>query len=309
MFAPTTWGEANLAVATFLYWETDPLYPAAINTDIERIRENIAERHAVTKQDATLLDRSWDPGELSPIFVNSFNGPALDIAMTMGGGRYKTADREWIRRIAFDSIRKHPVYYAKFVVSMLYLYFKPAPDDDFRVYLQNRAWLFYVARHYSPEKGKAFMVRLGKEFAREPPPPTLIITESDPNVPMNLSERILIPPTVGWRVYYLTHLARHAFFEFWAWPICMFVGLIASLIVLARTRFRHDGAFVLFIITISAVGASLVVSLVEYSQPRYSYPMEWVYGMSAVLLPLLLMRSTTPSPGTRTDRRPHFAIY
>ena len=135
------------------------------------------------------------------------------------------------------------------------------------------------------------MTRVGKEFAAAPPPPPLLVTEKDPNVAMDLSERVLVPPTAGWRAYYLTHYARRAVFEHWFWSISVFVALFASLVVLAVTRFRHTKAFMLFIITISAVGAALVVSLVEYSQPRYSYPMEWVYGMSAVLLPLLFMRS------------------
>jgi hypothetical protein len=45
-----------------------------------------------------------------------------------------------------------------------------------------------------------------------------------------------------------------------------------------------------FVLTASAVGASLVVSLVEYSNPRYSYPMEWVYGLAVVLFPLLFIQ-------------------
>ena len=43
-------------------------------------------RHVETKQDVTLLDRSWDLHKLSLVFVNSFSGSALDIAMNIGGG-------------------------------------------------------------------------------------------------------------------------------------------------------------------------------------------------------------------------------
>ena len=57
------------------------------------------------------------------------------------------------------------------------------------------------------------MTRVGKEFAAAPPPPPLLITEKDPNVAMDLSERVLVPPTAGWRAYYLTHYARRAVFE------------------------------------------------------------------------------------------------
>ena len=108
VFAPTTWGEANLAVATFLYWETDPGYPPEVNRDIERIRQIIDDRHRETKQDPNLLDRSWDPNQLSPIFVNSFSAPALYIAMNIGGGGYESSGRQWIRRIGFDQYGSIP---------------------------------------------------------------------------------------------------------------------------------------------------------------------------------------------------------
>lgn len=285
-FVPTTWGEANLAVATFVYWQTDPSYPVEINQDIEKIQKIIRARFMVTQIDPSPMSTSWDPDVLGPIFVQSFNAAALDIAQVMGG-HYETVGRAWIRRIAFDSIRKRPGVYARFVWAMMYNYYKPAPDFDFRVYLQNRAWLFYIDKRFSRERGNAFMTRLGRELADGTPPRDVIVTSFDPAAQMDLNERIVIRPTRLWRVYEVTHRIRQNLFEFWGWSYAVFVALIGSTFVLVRTRGRDGAAFVLFIITISALGASLVVSLVEYSQPRYSYPMEWVYGLSVVLLPLL----------------------
>lgn len=293
-FAPTTWGEANLAVATFVYWEKDPSYPPEINADIERIQGVIRGRLELTGKDRTILDRSWAPLETSPIYVESFNGAALDIAQMMGG-HYETAGRFWIRRIAFDSIRKHPDYYAKFVYAMLYLYFKPAPDFDFRVYLQNRSFMFYVQNHFSAKRGIEFMVRLGKEFADSAPPPKLIVTNFDPAANVDLGERIIVPPTFGWRIYELTHKLRFRLFEYWLWSAMVLIGVIASLVMLVRTRLRDDAAFALFIVSISAVGASLVVALVEFSQPRYSYPMEWAYVICAMLLAVVTIVRPAPA--------------
>jgi len=287
-FAPTTWGEANLAVATFLYWEQDPAYPPEINAGIARIRDIIAERYVVTNLDRNLLDQTWDPERLAPIFVQSFNGAALDVAMRMGGN-YETAGREWIRRIAFDSIAKNPGYYAKFFVSMMYLYFKPPSEFDFRAYLLNRAQVVFIDRLFSPSRGDAFMVRLGKEFAN-PSPGRVIITQPDPAVSMALQDRILLPATPWWRVYHLTYVVRRALAPHWIWPLVWLTGLLASAALLVKTRARHHGAFAVFIVTISTLGASLVVSMVEYSQPRYSYPMEWTYLLTAVMLPLLFWR-------------------
>jgi hypothetical protein len=215
------------------------------------------------------------------------------------GGNYETAGRMWIRRIAFDAIRKHPTVYVKFVWTMMYNYFRPAPDYDFRYYLQNRAWLFYIDKRFSPERGNAFMVRLGKEFASGPPPAQVLITASTTEAPVDLQDRVLISPTRGWRIYELTHLMRFRFFEYWFWSAMILVGFVSGGVVLVWSRFTHEGAFVVFIVATSAIGASLVVSLVEYSQPRYSYPMEWSYGVVAVLLPLLVVSSPH-----RLGRRP-----
>jgi hypothetical protein len=289
VFAPTTWGEANLAVATFLGWQTDPSYPPAINADIERIQGILQARLRGLKGDATLLDRSWNPMRLGGIFVEGFNQDALNIAIKMGG-TYETDARQWIRRISFDAIRKRPDQYAKFVFTMLFQYFRPIPEYDFRAYLQNRASVFYIVRLFSAEKDNAFMVRLGKEHADQSPPPAVVITNPDPAVAMDQNDRIVLTPTRAWRIYDVTHRIRRGVFQRVIWPAAVPIGLLASIVVLARTRLRHDGAFAVFVITISAIGASLVVSLVEFSQPRYSYPMEWTYGVSLVLLPLLFVK-------------------
>lgn len=289
VFAPTTWGEANLAVATFLAWQTDPSYPPSINADIEKIRAILQQRLAYVKKDIGVLDRSWQPLELGSIFVEGFNQDALNIAVKMGGA-YETEARAWIRTVAFDAVRKRPRQYAKFVFAMLAYYFWPIPEYDFRVYLLNRAHTFYVARYFAPEKGVDFLVRLGKEFANAHPPPAVVITNPDPAVEMALNDRILLKSTRAWRIYDLTHRARRMFFQRMIWPASVLIALLGSLWVLARTRCRHEPAFVVFIIAVSAIGAGLVVSLVEFSQPRYSYPMEWTYSLSLILLPLLFAR-------------------
>ena len=295
VFAPTTWGEANLAVATFLLWQTDPSYPPEINADVERIQGILTARLASQGKNANTLDATWHPQRLGQIFLEGFNQDALNVATAMGG-HYETSARTWIRRVSFDAIRKRPVHYTKFVFTMLVHYFWPIPEYDFRVYLQNRAATFYVNHYFSPERGNDFLVRLGKEYAQGQPPPAVVITNPDLSVTMDQNDRVILQPTRAWRVYELTHRARRFFYQRLIWPVAVGVALLASTWVLVRSRFRHDAAFVLFIVTISAIGASLVVSLVEFSQPRYSYPMEWTYSVAMVLLPLLVLRDTAANP-------------
>ncbi len=291
-FATSVWGEANLAVGTFTFWEKDNRYPPEINATIDSIQKIIQERFNITGVSRDVLLGSWSPQELSPIFVQGFNGPALDRAMNMGGKSYNNENRYWIRTVAFDSITKHPDIYTKFVYTMLWLYYhgiSSGSDFDFRAYLINRASVMYVDKLFSRERENAFMVRLGKEFADGTPPTAITIADDDPVSKAPLNERILLAATPAWRAYYVLHLVRRTIFANSLWSIAFFIVLILSTLELLRSKGRHWGAFVLFILTVSAFGASLVISLVEYSQPRYSYPMEWVYYLSVVLLPLLFV--------------------
>ena len=294
VFAPTTWGEANFAVATQLSWQTDPAYPPPINEAITRIHDIIYERMARLGKDPAVLETSWDPDVLGPVFLESFNITALDIALTMGG-RYETGSRAWIRRIGIDAIRKRPMRYVKFVYAMLRLYFRPSGDYDFRSKMQSLAETYYVQRSFSASRGDALVTRLGKEFADASAPPGVVIMNNDPAARIEPSERIVVEPTTLWRIYDVTLRLRKLIFQLQIWPIALAVGLVASALLVVRTRARHDAAFALFIVAISAVGASLVVSLVEYSQPRYSYPMEWTYGVAVVLLPLLWINAAPPA--------------
>lgn len=296
-FAVSTWGEANLAVATFTYWQPDPTYPPRVNQDIGMIQTFVAQRITDVGSDAKLLDRSWDVRELSRIFVLGFHGHALDIAMGLGERGYEATGRQWIRRIAFDSIRKRPLVYAKFVYAMLYNYFRPWPEYDFKEYIVNRVQNLFVNRSYSVRNASPLLVRTAKEFADASPPPGVVVAEFDPEKMTDARESILIAPSPGWRLYRLTYSIRRVGFETWLWRIALFAALIASAFTLVRTRGHHAASFAIFVMTVSTVGAALVVSLVEYSQPRYSYPMEWTYALSAALLPLVFRRPGSVAGG------------
>jgi hypothetical protein len=294
VFAPSAWGEANLAVGTFTYWETDPSYPAEINDGIVRIRSFVNQRMTETGVSPAILESTWDPVQLSRVFILGFHGTALDVAMRMGGGGYERTGRTWIRRIAFDSIRKRPIVYAKFVYSMLYNYYRPWPESDFRGYVMSRSDVLFVQRRFSRSKGNALMTRVAKELADAAPPPTVVLTNADPAVPIDVGERVLLQPTPGLRLYRMTYALRTWAFSRWLWPLAALLTLLASTVVLAQTRGRSAAAFAAFIMTISLLGASLVISLVEYSQPRYSYPMEWTYFIAPLFVPLLVARRPLP---------------
>jgi hypothetical protein len=78
------------------------------------------------------------------------------------------------------------------------------------------------------------------------------------------------------------------------WSVGMLLISAASLIVLMRSRLTHDGAFLLLVLTLTAVGASFVVSLVEIALLRYSYATSFASYLSVMLMPLLSVSAVHP---------------
>jgi len=283
-FTPTTWGEANLAVATFLIWETNKEYSDSVNNDIRRIRLILENRLESQNKDINLLNNTWDHNVLSSIFVESFNGQALDIAMNISNDNYGVNSRKLIRKISFDSILNNPIVYSKFVISMLINYYKPPAELDIRQYLMNRAMMLYVVKPYSSDTTEGIYKRMIKEFNSDEINKKIIINDYTVSSGINLSDRIVIPSESSFKPYLILQKIKKLFFENWVWPICIFIGFFVSLVILIKTKFNDLNSFVLFLVCISSISSALVVSLVEYSQPRYSYPMEWTYYFAFILL-------------------------
>jgi hypothetical protein len=166
-------------------------------------------------------------------------------------------------------------------MSMLYNYYRPWPDIDFRVYVRQRADVLFIERRFSKIKNQPFLTRLAKDFADRPLPPSVTIVPA--GTALTPAERVIVTPTKTWRTYALTQWLRSTVFTHIGWVLGAAFAFAWSIQRLIRRCGRDVPAFCIFIIGLGVIGASLVVSLVEYSQPRYSYPMEWAYGLTTIV--------------------------
>jgi len=276
VFALTVWGEANLTVATFTFWETDDSLPAPVNHSIRQIQEEIRGRMSAAEREA--IESSWDLETLAGAFLKGFWQPSLNRAFRLGGGDF-TGSRRLMRRAALVAIRRHPDRYAKFVSSMLYLYYAKniRYEIDFRYFLQDRAKSLYVDRPYADGIGRAY-ADVG------PPPAVTIVREAD-------DAAVGLQSTPARRLYLVFVWLHKVVFARAVWSVLFFAVFLSSTLMLVKTRGRHAGAFFVFALTASAFGASLVVCLVEYASFRYSYPTEWTYYLSTALFPLAFTQS------------------
>ena len=101
----------------------------------------------------------------------------------------------------------------------------------------------------------------------------------------------VLAPHVLTRVHVAWERTHWRFFMSPGWVWGYLVVLALSLAQLLRSRGRHLGAFLLFILTLVALGAGLVVSLVEIALNRYSCPTQFVFYLTVAVAPLLWNRS------------------
>ena len=79
-----------------------------------------------------------------------------------------------------------------------------------------------------------------------------------------------------------------------AWLFALLGSWMFSLVRLWQTGFRHGGAFILFLLTSSALIYGFQVAVLALPILRYTYCLEFVYYLAPFLLPIAWGRETRP---------------
>ena len=287
-FTLTAFGESQIAFATFTFWEEDASYPANINDAIGRTRRMMQDR--IGDEGRALLAASWDFRSLAPIFLAGFHYPTLDEATRLDGTVDYMAARAWVRRISFDSIAKHPRSYLKFVLTQLWLFYisNPRDQEDFITHARYRIHDIYVSGRFERGKGDPLLQEMAREWADKPVLPGFTVVGAADD-----AEIIVRQDSVLRRLNRYLVFVRRVVFGNVFWTGLYVVSLLIAPIALWRSRGCHPGAFAAVAMTLTVLGASLVVALVEYGSYRYSAPTEFVYFLP--LLPLMFVSPETPA--------------
>jgi hypothetical protein len=289
-FAVSTSDATEITFVTNMFWESDSSYPEEINEAISRVQATTSER--LTPEEREILLNSWDLQSLYPLYLRGhYYGPQSEIAAVTDG--WGTPEwRSWLLKISRDNIRSHPEAFFKHFTVMLYYYYRSfLYSNEFRPYLLNRVKLFYVDNHFGFNREDPQMATFGKEFADpQAPPPTVSIQESVTDPQVNLQDAILLEETPATQIYLVTFGLLGLLFFNPLWVLIQPLILILSIVRLAWSKLHHDGAAVLLLLVLLPLGNASIVSAVEYSQPRYSYPLEWAYFAAVFASPFLLRR-------------------
>jgi hypothetical protein len=267
-FVISPFAEANLAGATALFWEPDPGLPPSVNKALEGLPESY-ERNGITRADLELVRTSWDAGALFEVYAKAYNrlvwSAGWGSGTRFGPGDY-LQNRRYIREVSLTAIRRHPDLYAKYVWANMVSFFggigyKFDFYDSMRY--RSRGEPTADARDFARGSASAGGGPAGEEAAAP------------------AGERLLRGLQHAWQC---VHGAVYQS-VLWSWAYAAMLGM--SLARLARSRGRHDGAFLLFMLSLMPLGASLVVCLVETATDRYSYPTQFICYLLVALSPLL----------------------
>ena len=262
-FVLSPFSEANYAGATVLFWERDPRLPEAVNDALKGLPDSYRAQ-GITQEDLEAVRTSWDCDRLFAIYVKAYNrmiwGAGWGSGTRFGPGGY-LHNRRYIRDVSVIAIRRHPALYAKLVWANMDMFFRGVAYK-FDIY----ASLRYRFGEHPPGAAEAFYLA----GARGQPAPDS-------------------PPAAGvlQRLQGSWQSAHGIVFQsaFWSWAY--FAVFALGLARLARSGGRHPGAFLLCVIALVPLGASLVVCLVEEATDRYSYPTQFAYYLMVALAPLL----------------------
>ena len=268
-FVISPFTEANLAGATALFWETDPRLPDKANKALAGLTDSY-EKLGITRKDLDLVRDSWETVPLFDVYAKAYNrlvwSAGWGSGTRFGAGSYLT-NRKYIWDVSVMAIRRHPILYAKYVWVNLVNFFEGI-GYKFDIYGSLRY------RESASLPGDAGALHPDATDAHGAPPAPALDGASR-------MEAALKRLQLAWQSFHGMVFQNLA----WSWA---YLGILAaSFARLAASRWRHEGAFLLLVLSLIPLGAALVVCLVEVALDRYSYATQFICYLLVALLPLL----------------------
>jgi hypothetical protein len=307
-FSVSTFTENALISFTATFLEKSDTYPPEVNEAIEKCRDRIRTVHK------NVMENSWDPEKLSKVLKRYYNRNRKLIFSILI--KYEKEDSyslylKWmpiLKKVALNSILSRPKIYFKYIYSnLLNIFFNSMGDADFYHMLKKRYLKALNYKSYFTKsildrdsiRYKAHPLRLysKKEYGgniTEAFPKSFLKEYWDPEVLSKIKmkkvgrKKAVIIPTFLQRVHQSFKVIHEFLFRNISWIFIFFFTLIFSFIKLLKSRFHHKDAFILFIMTFSALLHGVVVATASLPILRLIYPMTFVYYLSLFLLPIII---------------------
>jgi hypothetical protein len=307
-FSVTTFTENALISITSTFLEKNEKYAPGVNEAIEKCQNRVKPAHK------NVMENSWNYKKLTRVLKKYYNRSRKLVFSILikhekedSFGLYMKW-RPILRKIALNSILSRPKIYIKYIYSNLVtIFFNSMGDVDFyhilkRRYLKALNYKKYFTQSildWDTLRYKAHPLQLysKKEYGStvtEDFPKSFLKEYWDPEIFSKIKIKKVkrreawMVPTFLQRVHQYFQALHRFLFRNNFWIFIFLFTLIFSFIRLLRSRFHHKEAFILFIMTLSALLHGVVVATSAAPILRLIFPMQFVYYLSLFLLPIII---------------------
>jgi len=277
IFALTFFGELSIALATNSFWQQDVRYDPCVNQAISTVSQLHTKYSDYSDQDRNIIENTWQLKEIYFIFQKIYN-PSLGWATgTIFTNCFTHADlenqRNLLKEISFDAIKKKPDTYIKFVLSNFWAYYLYNMHIKFDFYsLCLNLGRFYYLRSAPISEYES---RLYREIYSSPIPKGYKIkhfSSSVSQIYLINNALIEIHKYIEWFVW---RFFRRGFWTLLYFTVC---GLT---VVLCIQKGVNNISMLLFIsLLLCPLGAGAVTCLVQPALERFSFPTQFIYYLA-----------------------------
>jgi hypothetical protein len=307
-FSVSTFTENALISFTSTFLEKNEKYEPGVNEAIEKCQDRIKPAHK------NIMENSWNPEKLSRVLKRYYNRSRKLIFSILI--KHEKEDsyslymkwRPILKKMAFNAILSRPKIYIKYIyANLVNIFFHSMGDADFYHMLKKRYLKALNYKKYFTQsildwdtlRYKAHPLQLysKKEYGStitEDFPKSFLKEYWDPGVLSNIKmkkvrrKKAVIIPTFLQRVHQVFKVFHEFIFRNISWIFIFLFTFIFSFFKLLKSRFHHKDAFILFIMTFSALLHGVVVATASLPILRLIYPMTFVYYLSLFLLPIII---------------------
>jgi len=261
---------------TSVYWEPDISFPAEVNQGIQKFKDEIPE------SDQYLLNTSWDPIKLQPIFANNA-GKAIylfdgDSALPLSD----TARMALMRQIGSKAIKNHPEMALKCFWSTFFVFLNDATSWNVSFY-GDIPWS--IQRMYGTGK-LAQNEFVAREYVAMPDFPGITVEGRRGE---EVQVKVMPTPLLELQTQFTGILKR--VFDMKLFLIGYFIVLLISTYMVIRSKLRDQGAFILFTVSSILLLAALTTALVSTMSNRYPSPTRFIEVFSIAFIPLFWIKA------------------
>lgn len=239
-------------------WRTSSDFPDDLNQRIRKATEKIP------SHDLKVMRESWDVEKIWQAYQDNWS-PSRYGSFSITSRDYQ----EYYKEMGTRAIIESPMTYLRFVYAMAVKHFFLYPKEDTIRHLYAH---FYRRVRNLEERNDDNSFASYRQLLYEP---------------KNISD-FKEKPLLGFIHPYYDFLSVYIVVLPWmrngAWPWIWISSSLAMLVIVIRQRFRNPLGLVYLSIALAPLASGAIVSAVEVTVLRYSYPLEFVYYISPILL-------------------------